>query len=130
MSIIGCFSTNLVKKVLMENVIDSSHLWESGDWSSLWRIHVPSKTKMLLWRAMRNCIPIRVVSWLGNFNLDQWQHIKDDSKHTSTTSTDAPASELTWVPPTEGHYKCNTTRSLALHSVFMTLRDHSLRRKP
>ncbi|KAJ1413802.1 SGNH hydrolase superfamily [Sesbania bispinosa] len=38
---------------------DTSHLKVTGEWKTLWRLNIPNRVKLLLWRMMRGCLPVR-----------------------------------------------------------------------
>lgn len=40
----------------MEEVIDNSHLHVPGDWLQLWKMKVPLKIEITIWRALRVCL--------------------------------------------------------------------------
>lgn len=44
---------------IMEKPIDNSHLRELGAWDSIWKLKVPQRVKVLIWRATRGCLPAR-----------------------------------------------------------------------
>jgi hypothetical protein len=44
---------------LIENIIDNSHPKMEGNWKALWRLLVPNKVKIFLWRTLRGCLPVR-----------------------------------------------------------------------
>lgn len=44
----------------MESVFESSHLKVAGRWKDLWKLQVPNKVKVFLWRAVRGCLPTRL----------------------------------------------------------------------
>jgi hypothetical protein len=43
----------------MEVVIDNSHLKVEGQWKKLWKLKVPNKVRIFLWRVLRGCLPVR-----------------------------------------------------------------------
>ncbi|KAJ1419155.1 Reverse transcriptase zinc-binding domain [Sesbania bispinosa] len=55
----GKFSVKSAYYHVTECMIDNSHLKEPGEWKLLWRLGVPNKVKMLLWRLLRGCLPVR-----------------------------------------------------------------------
>lgn len=54
----GCYRVRFAYYTLLDRVIDSSHLHVGGDWNVLWRLNVPSKIKIFIWRACRKCLPM------------------------------------------------------------------------
>ncbi|CAJ2656055.1 unnamed protein product [Trifolium pratense] len=54
---------SIIRTPLFEEVKEDKMVWNyenHGEWSSLWRISAPPKTKHLLWRICRGCLPSRV----------------------------------------------------------------------
>lgn len=49
----------------MEDLIDNSQLRNQGVWLNLWRLKIPQKVKLLLWRTARGCLPL-------HSNLRRW----------------------------------------------------------
>jgi hypothetical protein len=43
----------------MEVVIDNSYLKVEGQWKKLWKLKVPNKVRIFLWRVLRGCLPVR-----------------------------------------------------------------------
>ncbi|PNX81355.1 hypothetical protein L195_g037373 [Trifolium pratense] len=43
---------------LVENIVDTDHLKEQGNWRQLWQIQVPNKVKIFMWRLLRG-LPVR-----------------------------------------------------------------------
>lgn len=48
-----------VKLLLMEDIINITHLRRVGDWMRIWKLPIPQKVKLLLWRVARRCLPTR-----------------------------------------------------------------------
>jgi hypothetical protein len=44
---------------LMEHIVDNNNLKEPGNWKTLWRLNVPNKVRIFLWRLLRGCLPVR-----------------------------------------------------------------------
>lgn len=57
----GLYSVKSGYYVAINNLIDSSELQVVGDWNSIWRLHIPHKVKIHLWRAARG-----ILSYLTN----------------------------------------------------------------
>jgi hypothetical protein len=55
----GLYSVRSAYHHLIEHVIDNNHLKVDGNWKILWRLQVPNKVKIFLWRALRGCLPVR-----------------------------------------------------------------------
>ncbi|MCH95067.1 pentatricopeptide repeat-containing protein, partial [Trifolium medium] len=65
------------KHYIKSKSVDQSFMKE-GEWSSLWRIGAPPKTKHLLWRIRRGCLPTR--KRLKERNNWVWNGIRDTAK--------------------------------------------------
>jgi ribonuclease HI len=55
----GIYSVRSAYHHLIESVIDNNHLKVDGNWKRLWRLNVPNKVKIFLWRVLRGCLPVR-----------------------------------------------------------------------
>ncbi|CAJ2642045.1 unnamed protein product [Trifolium pratense] len=55
----GIYTVRSAYYQLMENIIDNNHLKEQGNWRQLWKIQVPNKVKIFMWRLLRGCLPVR-----------------------------------------------------------------------
>ncbi|KAJ1433914.1 Reverse transcriptase zinc-binding domain [Sesbania bispinosa] len=55
----GKFSVKSAYFHVSESLIDNSHLIVRGDWSLLWRLRIPNRAKLLMWRVLRGCLPVR-----------------------------------------------------------------------
>ncbi|KAJ1438735.1 Reverse transcriptase zinc-binding domain [Sesbania bispinosa] len=56
----GKFSVKSAYFHVTENMIDNSHLKELGEWKTLWRLGVPNRVKLLIWRLLRGFLPVRI----------------------------------------------------------------------
>lgn len=45
---------------VMEDLIDNQHLRKEGNWMFIWRLKIPHKVKLLLWRVARGCLRTRM----------------------------------------------------------------------
>jgi hypothetical protein len=55
----GNYSVRSAYYQLMEVITDNSHLREPGDWMALWKLKIPNRVKIFLWRTLRGCIPVK-----------------------------------------------------------------------
>jgi hypothetical protein len=55
----GMYSVRSAYYQLMETIVDNNHLKENGNWKKLWKLQVPNKVKIFLWRVLRGCLPVR-----------------------------------------------------------------------
>lgn len=44
---------------VMEDLIDNTHLRKEGDWMAIWKLKIPQKVKLFIWRAVCDVLPIR-----------------------------------------------------------------------
>ena len=49
----GIYSVRSAYFHLMEVIIDNNHLKVEGHWQRLWKLQVPNKIKIFLWRVLR-----------------------------------------------------------------------------
>ncbi|KAJ1438415.1 Reverse transcriptase zinc-binding domain [Sesbania bispinosa] len=56
----GKFSVKSAYYHVTESMRDNSHLKVTGEWKTLWRLRVPNRAKLLLWRMLRGCLHVRV----------------------------------------------------------------------
>jgi hypothetical protein len=56
----GIYSVRSGYKRYMKDISRGLNNKVEGDWKCLWRISAPPKTKHLLWRVCRGCLPVRV----------------------------------------------------------------------
>lgn len=43
----------------MKHLIDNIHLRKVGDWSAIWKLGIPQKVKLLIWRTVRGVLLVR-----------------------------------------------------------------------
>lgn len=55
----GNYSVRSAYHMAMNQMTDTSHLRVEGDWTYLWKLNIPPRVKVFLWRASRNCLPTR-----------------------------------------------------------------------
>jgi ribonuclease HI len=55
----GVYSVRTGYRILMKDKNKGYGSREVGGWSCIWKIHAPPKTKHLLWRICRECLPTR-----------------------------------------------------------------------
>ncbi|WJX28105.1 hypothetical protein P8452_16861 [Trifolium repens] len=55
----GTYTVRSAYYLLTQVIIDNSHLQVEGNWQKLWKIAVPQKVKLFLWRSLRGCLPVR-----------------------------------------------------------------------
>jgi hypothetical protein len=55
----GHYSVRSAYRLCMESIADNSHLNRPGNWSSIWKLKVPTKIKNMIWRVCRGCLPTR-----------------------------------------------------------------------
>lgn len=56
----GRFSVKSAYYFIMETLIGNTHLRVPGEWYNIWRLRVPQKVKLFLWRVIRGCLPTRM----------------------------------------------------------------------
>jgi hypothetical protein len=56
----GNYSIKSGYNLLLHNTIEGVLTQENGEWKWLWKIHAPPKTKHLLWRICKGCLPTRI----------------------------------------------------------------------
>lgn len=56
----GSYSVRSAYYGVMEDLIENTHLRKNGDWKTLWKIKVPPKMKLLMWRAARGVLPTHI----------------------------------------------------------------------
>lgn len=56
----GMYSVKTTYHLVMSRMVDCSHPKMEGDWLLIWKMKVPPRVKISLWRACRNCLPTRV----------------------------------------------------------------------
>ncbi|XP_058742418.1 uncharacterized protein LOC131614899 [Vicia villosa] len=124
----GCYSVRSGYRLWRKDQVRSGSSGVDGDWCSLWNIKDPPRTKHLLWRICRDCLPTRQrlrhyhvscpssCSFCEDTMEDSW-HVKEDSMTAGRvawflaqrhgTNVGNRSSNLRWVPPVEGSIKCN-----------------------
>jgi ribonuclease HI len=55
----GIYSVRSAYYLLTQVIIETDHLRVEGNWKKLWKLTVPHKVKLFLWRALRGCLPVR-----------------------------------------------------------------------
>lgn len=55
----GLYSVKSAYFAIMEELTDQSGLRMDGEWITIWKLRIPQKVKLLLWRANRGCLPTR-----------------------------------------------------------------------
>lgn len=58
-SIDGIYSVKTGYRVLQNRIADSSNCIQSKGWSRIWRLTIPHKVNIFIWRFCRNNIPVR-----------------------------------------------------------------------
>lgn len=56
----GNYSVRSAYNGIMKDIIDSQHLRKSVDWMLIWKLKIPNKVKLLLWRVVRGCLPTQM----------------------------------------------------------------------
>lgn len=59
-SVHGEYTVRTIYHVYMSQVANSHLLHVEGLWSLIWKLAVPLKVKVFLWKACRSCLPTRV----------------------------------------------------------------------
>ncbi|KAJ9558242.1 hypothetical protein OSB04_012856 [Centaurea solstitialis] len=68
----GNYTVRSAYRLVMDNMMNKSHLRDHGDWKSIWRLRVPPKLKTFVWQAVKGVLPtkdalhFRGVPALGN----------------------------------------------------------------
>ncbi|XP_045810978.1 uncharacterized protein LOC123905427 [Trifolium pratense] len=73
----GNYSVRSAYYHLVEVVIDNNHLKVEGNWNKLWKLMVPNKVKIFLWRVLRGCMASQEV-WQ---ETDCWQAMTKHNTH-------------------------------------------------
>ncbi|MCH98064.1 ribonuclease H protein, partial [Trifolium medium] len=55
----GIYTVRSTYYQLTQVIIDNTHLRVEGNWKKMWKMRVPQKVKLFLWRALRGCLPVR-----------------------------------------------------------------------
>lgn len=55
----GHYSVKYGYRVYYRRVASRDNLNVQGRWNSIWKLEVPPRVKVLLWKACRGCLPIR-----------------------------------------------------------------------
>ncbi|GAU27143.1 hypothetical protein TSUD_104520 [Trifolium subterraneum] len=55
----GNYNVKSGYNLLLQSTLEASAIQEEEDWKWLWKIQAPPKTKHLLWRICRGCLPTR-----------------------------------------------------------------------
>jgi ribonuclease HI len=55
----GEYSVKSAYYYIMENLIDNEAFRVEGNWLSIWKLRIPQKVKVFLWRMARGCLPTR-----------------------------------------------------------------------
>lgn len=55
----GCYSVRSAYKLLIDRVLDTSHLKVAGNWRQLWKLKIPPRVKHFIWRLCRHILPTR-----------------------------------------------------------------------
>lgn len=53
----GVYTIKSGYKVCVERLVDKENLKSPGDWSTIWKIHVPPKVSVFLWHLLQWCLP-------------------------------------------------------------------------
>ena len=56
----GIYSVRSAYRLCVEDLVDTSHLRRPGFWSGIWRLKVPPKVKIFVWRLCRGVLLTRV----------------------------------------------------------------------
>ncbi|PNY17449.1 hypothetical protein L195_g014192 [Trifolium pratense] len=129
------FSKNSVYSVLlayyqlMEAVIDNTHLRVEGDWMKIWKLKVPNRVKIFIWRTLRGCLPVlerqlkrfgekREIErkWSNMYgmhkvkrrareSLDDWLRVCCRREHNNFNASRVV--QQNWTKPQQGSFKCN-----------------------
>lgn len=55
----GDYSIRTAYKIFMNTILDDEQLRVDGSWSLIWNVQFPPRVKVFLWRACRDCLPVR-----------------------------------------------------------------------
>ncbi|MCH79557.1 retrotransposon protein [Trifolium medium] len=55
----GIYSVRSAYYQLMEVITDNTHLKVEGGWMKMWKLRVPNRVKIFIWRTFCGCLPVR-----------------------------------------------------------------------
>jgi len=56
----GSYTVKLAYKYAMETLVDKEEYRIPGEWTSMWKMKIPQKIKVFLWRALQGVLPTRM----------------------------------------------------------------------
>lgn len=57
-------------KLVMERLVDSTHLHVPGEWRKFWRLKFPPKVRNFAWRLARGVVPNRHMLWARGMDVE------------------------------------------------------------
>lgn len=55
----GNYTVRSAYHICLNNLMNSDHLTDEGEWKTLWKLQVPPHVKTFLWQLSRECLPVR-----------------------------------------------------------------------
>ncbi|XVF40890.1 hypothetical protein PTKIN_Ptkin01aG0153100 [Pterospermum kingtungense] len=122
----GVYAEKSGYKIVMKMLANDEDLQVPGDWSKLWKIHVPPRAKTFIWRALRDCLPIRLNlqrrGVFGSFFM-----CARNVAHRDPVMPTVVVSHCRWLKPVAPALKCNLDAALLLQlnstGLYIVLRD-------
>lgn len=55
----GLYTVKSAYYLILNNILDVGHLSKDSEWNAIWILNLPQKVKVFLWKACRECLPMR-----------------------------------------------------------------------